>query len=245
MSDLKNLAVVMPVYNEEECIEKVVDAWLGILEALRIDFVMILLNDGSTDGTAGVLHRFASDPRIMLVNKPNSGHGPTIHLGYRLAVDIADWTFQSDSDSEIPPEPFLEFWERRDKFDGLFGIRVGRIQSTGRSVMSRISRIATHWLFRSQVSDVNVPYRLLRSSALRSALALIPPETFAPNILIAALFSLAGMRTLDIRVPHSNRRTGSVSLVRWRLWQGAIRSFGQLLLLRFRVTFQTRQPGSD
>ncbi len=232
----------MPIYNEEGCIEEVVAAWLRCLERLQIGFSMILLNDGSTDGTAGILQRFSSDPRIVIIEKSNSGHGPTILLGYRLASDRSPWVFQADSDDEISPETLPDFWRNRDGADAILGIRTGRAQNASRTLMSGVSRIVSSWLFRSRMADVNIPYRLLRSSPLKSALALIPPDAFAPNILITAFFSLAGLRMRSLPVQYRNRRTGSASLAKWRLWKGAMCAFGQLLMFRLKMSFRSKQP---
>ena len=88
---IRELALVMPVYNEEECIVDVVSAWREELLRLGIDFLMIIVNDGSRDGTRERLAPFAGDERIMVVNKENSGHGPTILVGYRMGVEEAEW----------------------------------------------------------------------------------------------------------------------------------------------------------
>ncbi len=92
------LALVMPVYNEEDCIEAVIDTWFAELNRLGIDFRMIVLNDGSRDNTAARLSRFADNESIQVVTKENSGHGPTILKGFQLAVEEAEWVFQVDSD---------------------------------------------------------------------------------------------------------------------------------------------------
>ena len=75
---LLDVAIVMPVYNEAECIADVVASWLRVLSAQSLRFVLIVLNDGSKDATAEVLHRFANDSRVRVIDKQNSGHGPTI-----------------------------------------------------------------------------------------------------------------------------------------------------------------------
>ena len=99
-----DLVVVMPIYNEQACIEGVLVSWKKTLERLGVAFKILAINDGSTDGTARALEGFAGDPDIEAITKPNSGHGPTILLGYREAVRQAPWIFQCDSDDEIRAE---------------------------------------------------------------------------------------------------------------------------------------------
>jgi len=86
---LYDLAVVIPVYNEEACINIVIKSWYYMLLDLKIHFLIIVLNDGSQDGTADVLARFADNERISIINKKNSGHGSTILMGYHKTVKIA------------------------------------------------------------------------------------------------------------------------------------------------------------
>jgi len=226
------LAVVMPVYNEEECIAEVVRSWCRELERLGVDFRMLVLNDGSRDGTAAALEIFATDRRVQVVNKPNSGHGPTILAGYRRAVDLAPWVFQCDSDNEMRPTSFGELWRRRDDFDALFGARVGRRQNWGRRLISAVSRATVAALWGAGVADVNTPYRLIRATLLRPIVAQIPADTFAPNVIISGALIRAHARIYNHPVPHEPRATGTVSIVRWKLWRSALRAFGQTLRCR-------------
>ena len=122
------LALVMPVYNEEACIVEVVQSWQATLSRLGMPYQVIVLNDGSTDRTAEKLASLEGDPAIVAVNKTNSGHGPTILEGYRMAVERAPWVFQCDSDNEMPADRFPALWTRRENYDALFGIRDGRTE---------------------------------------------------------------------------------------------------------------------
>lgn len=222
------LAVVLPVYNEEDCIESVVEEWLAVLESLSIDFQLLILNDGSTDGTKGRLEAFRDNPRAEVVSKDNQGHGPTILRGYRTAVDVAEWVFQADSDREMPAEAFGDFWRARDGFDLLFGWRQGRKLGLARRILSAGAALIVR-LFGGGVRDVNVPYRLMRSERLREMLAFIPPDTFAPNVAVSGLAGMARLRVANMPVPFRLRQTGKVSLVRWKMLTGAVRSFLQTL----------------
>lgn len=234
MSKLE-LALVMPVYNEQDCIAEVVQSWKAMLSRLGIRYQLIVLNDGSKDRTAERLAAFDGDAAVEVVNKQNSGHGPTILEGYRMAVERAEWVFQCDSDDEMRAEHFPKLWNQRQAYDVLFGIRSGREQNAGRKLISAVSRLTVRTLFGAGVQDVNTPYRLMRAATLKQIVGQIPADTFAPNVIISGAFAQAGLRICNLPVPHEGRRTGAVSIVKWRLWKAAFRSFGQTLRCRPRI----------
>lgn len=231
------LALVMPIYNEEGCILDVVTGWQNELNKLQIDYRMILINDGSKDGTRDRLAYFKDNDHILVINKPNSGHGPTILNGYNMAVEIAEWVFQVDSDNEMKPDPFFELWSKREKYCALFGIRTNRQQNIGRKVISYASRITVKLLFCDGVTDVNTPYRLIRSSSLKPIIHRMRSDTFAPNVIISGALAFSQVSILNIPVPHEGRKTGSVSIIKWKLWKSAFKSFWQTLV----VSYEFRQ----
>lgn len=229
---LIDLAIVMPVYNEEGCILQVVRSWLSMLSALDINFRIIILNDGSSDGTGEVLDSFVSDDRVEVINKPNGGHGPTILMGYRNATRLAEWTFQCDSDDEMKPDYFPVLWEKRESFDALFGCRKNRHQTLERKFITICSRALVHLLFGSRITDVNSPYRLIRSDILRHIVNQIPEDTFAPNVIISGALSRTKLSIYEHPVPYETRKTGQASIIKWKLWRSAARSLWQTLSCR-------------
>ena len=224
-----DLALVMPVYNEAECIETVVRDWDAALQSLGIRYRMLIYNDGSGDNTEEELSCFCSSPTIEVVNKPNEGHGPTILRGYREAVNTAEWVFQCDSDGEMLPEGFEKLWACRADYDALFGYREERIQSRSRAFISMVSRQVVGLFFGRGVKDVNTPYRLMRSELLQPIIKNIPHGTFAPNVLVSGEFNHKKYRIYNTPVKHRHRRTGQVSIVKWDLWKAVIKSFFQTI----------------
>ena len=120
-------------------------------------------------------------------------------------------------------------WEQRHHYDALFGYRENRIQSRGRALISSISRVAVGILCGRQVRDVNTPFRLMRADMLSGFIHSLPDNTFAPNIIISGELNRRTRNILNLPVRHNQRRTGQVSIVKWRLWKMAARSLMQTL----------------
>lgn len=231
----KELSVVMPVYNEDECIEQVVEKWITTLSALGIDFDLNVYNDGSKDKTLSVLREVEQRlPRLKVHDKSNSGHGPTILTGYRNSAGY-EWVFQIDSDDELGPEKFSDLWNQRDKYDFLIGSRAGRYSPLPRKVISFVSRILVWICYGRGVWDVNSPYRLMRVTKFSDLFNKIPSDTFAPNVIVSGMACAMKMRIKEEPVPYRDRQTGEVSIKKWKLLKVAVRSFLQTITFRFQV----------
>ena len=229
-----DLALVIPVYNEESSVLCVIRSWRALLTEMRVSHRIFVLNDGSRDNTGLQLEAFGDDPAVELIHQANMGHGPAILRGYRHAVESADWVFQCDSDEEIRTDHFPAFWRSREGTDAVFGVRQRPSRAASRKFVSTAARLLVAFLYGRGVRDVNVPYRLMRASLLKRIVADIPPDTLAPNIIISGAFIRARRKLLEIPVPCEGRRRGTTSLARFRLWQFAIRASPQILRSRYR-----------
>jgi len=228
-----DVGVVIPVYNEAECISGVLDDWIRELDDLGLSYRLIVLNDGSKDSTAEVLSLYRDNPKVNVINKKNSGHGPTILQGYQIAVQEAHWIFQVDSDNEMRAEHFKKVWNERENADAVIGIREGRHQPLPRKIVSLFSRLVVALFYGTGVTDVNCPFRLLRANVLKQILKQIPPDTFAPNVAISGFLILKKLRVKNIPIPHRGRQTGEVSIKKWRLLKAAMKSLLQIIRIRF------------
>lgn len=229
---MPELTVVMPVYNEEGAIASVLAQWADALQALRIDYQIAAYNDGSRDGTLAIIQAMAQqNPRITVIDKPNSGHGPTILQGYQAHRHSA-WIFQIDSDGELGAEKFAELWRNREGYDFLIGHRVSRKSPLPRKITTWVSRAIVWLLYGRRVFDVNCPYRLFRPASLKHYLLQIPADTFAPNLIVAGLASVLHLRVFQTEVEHTERRSGEVSIKKWKLFKAALASCYQTILFR-------------
>lgn len=228
-----HLVVVMPVYNEEGIIRQVAEEWLAVLDELQEPYRLQIWNDGSKDQTEAELKKL-HHPSLEIKTAKNRGHGPTILRAYKAAAERSSWIFQTDSDGELPASSFPSFWAERDKQDLIIGIRTNRGGPLARQMVTQVSRLITHLFFGGGPTDVNCPYRLMRSSSFFALLDRVPEDTFAPNLLISGHAGRAKLRIKELPVPFSPRTTGVASIRRWKLFKAAVRSTVQTLSFRFR-----------
>lgn len=227
--------LVMPAYNEEGCIEPVVLGWIKEFSRLfGSDFRVVVVNDGSRDRTGQILDSVvASEPRLQVVHQKNSGHGGALLRGYREALALNPaFVFHVDSDDQFRPADFEQLWSRRTQSRCILGYRSVRHDAFHRLVITRILRLVLLALYGRLLKDSNIPFRLLESRFLREALRIIPPTTFAPNIFIAVLGARLDERLMHLPVSHEDRKTGTVSIVRWKLIRVCFRCVGELLRFR-------------
>ena len=117
MKNKLELIVVIPVFNEEQIVKTVITNWLKTLK--KINFKMIIINDGSTDKTKEIIKSIITK-RIILINKKNSGHGPTVAYGYKKALKYKPkYIFQVDSDDQFHSSDFVSFWKKRKDYNWL------------------------------------------------------------------------------------------------------------------------------
>ncbi|MBM3791846.1 MAG: glycosyltransferase family 2 protein [Acidobacteria bacterium] len=203
---------VMPVYNEESCVEAVCREWLA--EMRRIGGSLVAVDDGSRDATPAILAELAAGEEILLViRQENAGHGPAVLRGYRHALASGcAWVFQVDSDGEVPAESFRDIWLQRERAPILLGRRVGRRANLLRSAMSTLHRRLLTTMFGVRIADPNVPFRLMRAADLGRLMAHVPPNAFAPNVFLALLAARAGILGEGPEVPVAPRAGGTSSI---------------------------------
>ncbi len=230
---IPELAVIIPVYNEEGIIREVIEQWYQEFCKLEASFKIHIYDDGSQDQTLTILRQLEQQYSSLIVHcKSNSGHGPTILQGYLENID-AKWIFQVDSDNEMEAKYFKELWNYRNEYDFILGRRQQRNQNMSRAMVSWFSQIIINNFYGKGICDVNAPYRLLRTDKFKPCLYSLPLKTFAPNVIITGYANLMQLKSLEVFVSHNDRQSGQVSLKKFKLFKAAILSTLQTLYYRF------------
>ena len=207
------LVLVVPVYNEEEAIVPVLQEWRTELLRNTWNFKILVVNDGSTDGTLSKVAMLTNWPELIIHTHTNRGHGQSCLVGYREAARLeATYVFQIDSDGQCDPAGFAGVWSRRGEAAAIYGRRLTRDDGWSRKLVTRVLRWSLKFMQHTQLNDTNVPFRLYPAGLAAEMSHKIPPSFDLANIAMALLMEPKGF----IEVPiHFLDRSGGHASVRW------------------------------
>ncbi|MDP5121134.1 MAG: glycosyltransferase family 2 protein [Spirosomaceae bacterium] len=235
-----DLVLVMPAYNEEECIEEVIKTWLSFLQGdlNHIQTKLIVVNDGSKDKTGAILDNLKDkNPDLIVYHRENGGHGNAVFFGYQQAVELnAEYIFQVDSDNQFVAKDLLKLWAKRNESDFILGFRQVRNDAPFRLLITRILKYSIFLIYGTYIHDSNVPFRLIEANFLKKMLSQLPkPTPFAPNIFLSIMAKKAGKNLFDIPITHQERDTGEVSIRKMKLLKVCWQSFKDILNFRIEL----------
>lgn len=205
---INELSVVLPAYNEAQNVRCVIRAIRNFLSPLIRKFEIIVVDDGSIDGTHSVVEALGkTDCRIRIVrHSRNLGYGRALRSGFENCS--FEWVFFTDCDDQFKItdlRPFLSFAGPNSL---VCGYRKKRKDPVFRYVLSfMFSRILVPQFFKVNIIDVNCafklfPAKLLKQCHLKSMGALINAE------LLSAAVDL-GYKIYQLPVNHAPRKHGS------------------------------------
>ena len=220
---MDQVIIVIPAYNEEAEIGNVARAWHAVADETGGASRVLVVDDGSRDGTAGVLRDLAAGcPRLLVETQPNAGHGAAVLNGYRSALRRIDalqatgdrwWVFQTDSDGQTDPAEFRKFWERRNDADVLIGHRIGRQDGFSRVVVTKTLKLVLRCVFGIGIADANTPFRLMRAETLAAEIGRVPDGFNLSNVLLSVLFARnPSVRMLFLPITFKPRQSGVNSI---------------------------------
>ena len=167
----RRLSVVIPAYNEETRLAATLDAWRGYLERERLDWEILIVDDGSRDRTAGIVTEIGgADARVRLLSRPHLGKGAAVRAGM-LAV-TGDWRFMADADLSMRPQELPRFFDAAG--EPRFAVTVGSREGPGarriaeplyRHLLGRLYNWLVRLLVIRGIEDTQCGYKLFTREA--------------------------------------------------------------------------------
>jgi len=230
------LTVVIPVYNEVESIAALLDEICGQLDD-KLDYAIIVVDDGSTDSTPGVLQTSRQAHARLRILRHRSCCGQSAAIATGVQAASSPWIATLDGDGQNDPADIMTLYRAMDKSPGagmlVTGYRRQRRDDWLKRSSSRIANIVRAAVLRDATPDSACGLKVF---ARDTFLAL--PQFDHMHRFLPALVQRQGGKVLSIEVQHRPRRRGvSKYGVHDRLWAGIIDMLGVRWLQR-----RTRWP---
>jgi dolichol-phosphate mannosyltransferase len=159
------LSVILPVHNEKNSIEKVLKEWKRELDKQKIEYLFIVCEDGSTDGTKDLLAKLQKKYPLGLNQKQKRrGYGTAVIDGIKSAD--SEYVLCIDSDGQCDPDDFSKFWNNKEKTHVTIGWRKKRADPLQRRIFSLLFKTVFIILFPTNIHDPSAPFVLFKKQKI-------------------------------------------------------------------------------
>jgi polyisoprenyl-phosphate glycosyltransferase len=224
-ADLPGVSVVVPCFNEQAALPLFIDRMVGVCEALGQTYEIVLVNDGSRDGTWGLIQAACAErPQIVGVNLArNHGHQLAVSAGLRLARGARVMVI--DADLQDPPELLGEMMRLCDEgADVVYGRRRSRADESA----FKLASASLFYRLLSSLSQVEIPrdvgdFRLMTRRTVDRLNDMPEQDRF-----IRGMVSWLGGKQTEIvydRDPRAAGESGYTLAKMWKLASCALTSF--------------------
>ncbi|GAC1465474.1 MAG: glycosyltransferase family 2 protein [Chloroflexota bacterium] len=227
------LSVIIPAYNEESTIAQVIEAVRAVDlhdggdQEIRKEIIVV--DDGSSDGTRAILETFDGSPDVrVILHARNSGKGAALRTGFSAVT--GDIVLIQDADAEYDPREFPRLLEPivQGHADVVYGSRLSggrpqRVYMFWHLVGNRFLSLLTNILFNSTLTDMETGYKVFRREIvddfrLRENDFRIEPE------MTAQVLRRPGVRVYELPISYYGRSYDEGKKITWRDGLKAVRT---------------------
>lgn len=210
------LSVIIPVYNESATISQIIEK----INSVDIDKEIIVVDDGSTDGTDRILRAVRYGNLKIIYHTTNRGKGSAVITG--LSNAAGDYVIIQDADLECGPSDFVRLVEfiKQNNADMVFGVRSKSgykglfMQRLGNQFLTGVF----NFLFNSRLNDYAACYKLARKETFDSLN--LKAKGLDIEVEITAMALKKKIRILEAPVSYAPRTYSQGKKIRWKdgLW---------------------------
>ena len=204
---LSSITAFFPCYNDAGTIPTMIIRAVQTLREVTDDYEVLVVNDGSTDDAALVLHEMEAKTdrlRVIYHDRP-SGYGGVLRAGFAAAAK--DWIFYTDGDAQYDARELKLLVEAvSDGVDMVNGYKIKRRDPFHRVVIGLMYQYFVKLAFGLAIRDVDCDFRLMR----RSMFEQVTLESTTGTITFEMVKKIqdAGFRIVEVPVRHWYRQYG-------------------------------------
>jgi glycosyltransferase involved in cell wall biosynthesis len=220
-----DLSLVIPVYNERDNLEPLMREVAASLAGAGWRYEVLMVDDGSTDGTGDVLRSLAARyPPLKVVSfVRNAGQTAAMDAGFRRARGRVVVTLDADLQNDPADIPGLV--RELEGWDAVVGVRAVRRDSLVRRISSRIANYVRNRLSDETITDTGCSLKAYRRAALEPLKLYRGMHRFLPTLL-----KMEGFRVREVPVGHRPRAHGES---KYGISNRLVPSFVDLLAVRW------------
>lgn len=209
MAATKKISIIIPAYNEDVGIEKVLDQLVAL--KFHEEHEVIVVDDGSTDETAAIVSRY---PVRLLRHEVNKGYGAALKTGIRKST--CDKVMIMDSDGQHDPKFVPKIVEMLNEFDMVIGTRTAdSFQVKNRKAGKKVIRIVGEYLVEQKLPDYNSGFRGFNKELIMRMLHIMPNGfSFSTTSTLAFLKEGYTIGTFPIVVEERVGRKSNVKFIK-------------------------------
>jgi len=203
-----DVTMFFPAYNEKENIPTLIKSAEKVLKQVANKYeILVIIYEGSTDGTIDVARKIAKGKksmRVLIQPKDKKGVGYAKIMGFSNAK--YPHIFYADSDNQFDLNEFKKFIPFIDKYDIIAGYRINRQDPKMRLIVSRIYNALMHMLFNTHERDLDCGFRLVSKRVISNITLKCHTGVATTEILAKARKN--GFKIKEIGVHHHSRKFG-------------------------------------
>jgi glycosyltransferase involved in cell wall biosynthesis len=218
------VSIVIPVYNEAQTVAALVDKVRALDFGPGTEKELLIVDDGSSDGTREALRRFDGVDGIRLHHSPvNLGKGASLRIGFRQAT--GDIVTIQDADLELDPEELKRLIVpiTEGRADVVFGSRFLDGKRRGSPIFYLANRglaALTNLLYGAHLTDIETCYKVFRADVL--AVLTLRASRFEIEPELTAQVLKRGFRLIELPIGYSPRSKNEGKKISWKDGFGAI-----------------------
>jgi glycosyltransferase involved in cell wall biosynthesis len=208
------LSVVVPVFNEKTTIAEIIDR----IRATNLSIELIVVDDGSTDGTRDILKQVSGKIDHLLLQERNGGKGAALKAGF--AVATGDVVIIQDADLEYDPEDYPELLKPIVKANAdlvlgsrLTGAKPQRAYYYWHYVGNRVITFIARVLYNTTLSDIYTCYKVFRREQLTGLE--VKSNGFEFDAEMLAIFLKRRLIVYEVPISYYGRSYGEGKKIKW------------------------------
>lgn len=186
MKKNKNLSIIIPVFNEEQVIADVVQGVHNVFKGKRLNYEIIVVDDGSTDDT----YNIAKGMKARVIRHPyNIGNGAAVKTGIRSAK--GDILIMMDGDGQHNPKHIPQMLRFIPAYDMVVGARTNKSENTTyRTLANKVYNWSASYFIGKKILDLTSGFRIIKRTIAKKFVHLLPDTFSYSSTLTLTLFKM-------------------------------------------------------